>query len=105
MLSHPAPLPCMVRQGCETGLVLLRAGGRPAPLRVHHLTRVPVPAPTRAHPLAGLWRADFGGPAGQGDGGGGGGEPSIGVQVAPMQCMAELVLASSEVGAERLVAG
>ncbi|KAK9821708.1 hypothetical protein WJX81_000110 [Elliptochloris bilobata] len=34
-------------------------GGRPAPLRVHHLTRVPVPAPTRAHPLAGLWVADF----------------------------------------------
>lgn len=34
-------------------------GGRPTPLRVHHLTRVPVPAPTRAHPLAGLWVADF----------------------------------------------
>jgi len=96
----------MVRQGgCETGLGLLRAGGRPAPLRVHHLTRVPMPAPTRAHPLAGLWRADFGVPAGQNDGDGGGGEPSIGVQVAPMQRVAEVVLPPSDGPAERLVAG
>ena len=38
---------------------------------MHHLTRVLAPVPSRAHPLAGLWRADFTAAAGDAPGGGG----------------------------------
>lgn len=44
----------------RSGRKLSGSGSAPPPPLLHHFQRLPVPAPTRQHPLAGLWSALYG---------------------------------------------